>query len=154
MISLQFCNVKDVILNDGKFPFSVTDVASVLEGIKRDVDIVRIVTYEGTQEEKKNDIKKAIQLLGAENDDKVILIDAFASTKEYPTEEYYLVCPEEGKKELPIKEVLERESKMLDDIGFESINFYVRYEYKIAYIYPNKIGLEVINFMKDSNPPE
>ena len=115
--------------------------------------VVLILNYNGTQEQKEESIKELISMY--ENKDDVVIITwAYVSTKEFPEAEYYddtsLRDLEEsialGKKPVPFDEVLERESKLLESIGFIDFNEYVGYENSRAYLYGNPLGKEVTEY--------
>lgn len=83
-------------------------------------------------------------------EDELYLITAYISEDEFPEDEYILYGNEEGKKLIPVDEILERENSIMEDAGFVNVNDYVDYEYKTAFIYPNEAGKKVIEAMKQS----
>lgn len=83
-------------------------------------------------------------------EDELYLITAYISEDEFPEDEYILYGNEEGKKLIPVDEILERENSIMEDAGFVNVNDYVDYEYKTAFIYPNAVGRKVIEAMKHS----
>ena len=51
----------------------------------------------------------------------------------------------EGKKPVPFDEVLTRDSKMFQELGFVYVNDLCKFETSLAFVYPNKLGKTVIN---------
>lgn len=137
--------------------FMIEDMLSLLIRMERnDATVVFIQNYYGTQEEKVKTIKEVLSLF--ENKDNVVILTwAYVSTDEFKEEEYYNQYDfdkdyinesvENGKKPIPFDEVIERESKLLEDIGFIDINDFIGYEYSKAYLYDNTLGNEVVNFI-------
>lgn len=125
-------------------PFIVSDIAGILEHIGDDINIIEL-SYEYNK-----DLNKELDSYFAINksDNVVFCIAAYISSKEFPKETYYLYENEEenkeNKKELPVSIVLKRDSDVLTEYGFVNINEFIGYEYKVAFIYPNTIGLKVI----------
>lgn len=141
--------------------FMIQDVLGILMRMERsNTTVVFIQNYYGTQEEKAETIKEVLSLL-QNKDDVIILTWAYVSTYEFREEEYYnqydfdkeyrKASIEAGKKEIPFDEVIERESKLLEELGFEDINNFIGYEYSKAYLYNNSLGNEVINFINAVN---
>lgn len=118
------------------------DTAGVLQGMGKAHlhEIIYLQSIHYASEEQKREF---IAWLTSNNPDAVIITEAYASTEEYPESEYYLGEPEEGKKPLPLDEILTYEGGILEDLGFVSVNNYIKYEHKIAYIYNNEIGREM-----------
>lgn len=140
-------------------PFMIQDVLGALMRMERtDVTLVYIQNYYGTQEEKAEFIKDLVSLF--ENKENVVILSwAYVSTDEFNEEEYYNQYDfdkdyikesiEAGKKPIPFDEVIDRESKLLESVGFIDINNFVGYEYSKAYVYGNKLGNELANFVFD-----
>lgn len=134
----------------------VQDLLGILEEMnRRDVTVVVIINYNGTQKEKEESIKYVTSLF-ENKDDVVILTWAYVSTKEFPETNYYDASlgeiPEEeaaGKKPVPYDEFIERESKLLESIGFIDFNGFINYEFSKAYLYGNKLGKEILEYTKD-----
>lgn len=137
--------------------FMIQDVLGVLMRMERsNSTVVFIQNYYGTQEEKAEAIKDVLSLF-ENKDDVVILTWAYVSTYEFNEEEYYdqynfdreylKESIEAGKKEIPFDEVIERESKLLEELGFRDINDFIGYEFSKAYLYNNSLGEEMINFI-------
>ena len=148
-------NVTDI----GRESFMVQDVLGLLMRMNRkDTTLVLIQNYYGTKEEKENAIKELLSLFDGK-EDVAILTWAYVSTDEFKEDEYYDTesynkeyikkSIEEGKKPIPWDEVIERESKLLESLGFYDINHFVQYEYSKAYLYGNKLGKEVINYINE-----
>ena len=141
--------------------FMIQDVLGVLTRMERNnATVVFIQNYYGTQEEKAEAIKEVLSLF--ENKDSVVILTwAYVSTNEFKEEEYYNQYDfdkdyikesiENGKKPLPFDEVIERESKLLEELCFEYINNFIGYEFSKAYLYDNSLGREVINFININN---
>lgn len=139
--------------------FMVRDLFGVLTAMGRtDATVIVILNYNGTQEEKAEALKDIISLFDSK-DDVVILTWAYVSTKEFTELEYYnqynknedyiKESKEANKKPIPYNEIIERESKLLESVGFIDFNFYVNYEFSNAYLYGNSLGKEVINTAKN-----
>lgn len=137
MIKERIILTKEYALKES---FMVKDIAGILEELNSDAKIVEL-DYEYNENLKKelDDYFSCRKL-----NNTVFCIAAYLSKKEFSPEEYYLYEEEEGKKPLPADEILERDSKVLIESGFVNVNDFVRYEYKVAFIYPNLIGLQVI----------
>lgn len=120
--------------------FMVRDIAGILEDLNSDAKIVQL-DYEYNE-----NLKKEFDDYFADHksDNTVFCIAAYLSKKEFSEEEYYLYKEEEGKKPLPVDEILERDSKVLIESGFINVNDFIGYEYRVAFIYPNLPGLQVI----------
>lgn len=136
--------------------FMVQDLIGVLKDMNRnDVKVFVIVNYNGTQQEKEENIKYLLESVGCKANT-VVLSWAYASTKEFPEDKYYdpnsVIAPKGNPDGLPvpIDKIVERESKLLESIGFIDFNFYTGYEYAKAYIYGNILGQEVVGYIKDN----
>lgn len=132
---------------DTRSSFMVQDIAGVVKELGLDVKIQEL--YYCYNENLKKEFDEYFELHKLENT--VFCITAYVSAEEFPKEEYYLYedDKQEGKKPLPVNEVLERDSKVLTECGFININDFVNYEYKVAFIYPNTPGLQVIEKIKE-----
>jgi hypothetical protein len=127
------------------------DIKAVLAAMeKNDVDIIYIVSNEGrTVEEKYNNLRLVLSQLSENTDEHtVILSDAYISAQEYPKEVYPFPYGITNEK---IESILDQQSKILEDAGFFNINDFIQYEYKRGFIYKNKIGNEVIEFIKGTS---
>lgn len=140
-------------IRKNKFTFIENDVLGAMEELDiHDHYLAFIRSYEGTQEEKVKLIKEQVKLL-----DKmgcVIITDAYISNTEFPASKYVLPNFDrtdslDDREVIPVDEVLERESKLLESLGFISINDYVDYEWKVAYIYGNELGKKIANHLKE-----
>ena len=80
---------------------------------------------------------------------KIIIATADIKEEDYPEEKYVFNEDElkmfPNKKLIPVDKVLKEQSKIYEEAGFVNVNDYVGYEYKVAFIYPNEYGKEVIN---------
>lgn len=134
--------------------FLVDDISIICNVIGEEfnnINIINITGYRGIQEEKEKYIKDFVDLF--KNTDNVICTESYVSMEEFPPDKYYLpelTNPKEINSDmevLPVEEIIGRESKMLESLGFVSINNFTKYEYKEAFIYPNKFGKAVIDKM-------
>lgn len=123
---------------------------------KEDTVIVLIENYNGTQEEKEEALKEVLDWC-KEQENVVILTWAYVSTLEFPPNKFYdphdyktevEAAIKAGRKPIPFDEVIKRESELLESVGFVDFNFFVNYEFSNAYLYPNKLGKEVIEKAK------
>lgn len=125
--------------------FVESNVMGAMEEIGLDVEKVPlfyIYTNEGSKDCKISTIQNMLYGLDVENC--VLIADAHVSESEFPSERY---ITEESKNNL-IDKVLERESQILESLGFIDINFYVKYEFKKAYIYGNENGKRIVEYFK------
>lgn len=127
--------------------FLCSDIMNIIlmKNLTDNPKIMYISEYNGTQEEKFQNISELIEKF--KDDNIIICTVAYVSTIEFPEEKYYYDNPEEGKEPLPIDEVLEREALMLEKLGFLCVNEYTGYEFRTAYIYPNEMGQKIIDIM-------
>ena len=91
------------------------------------------------KEDKKVEYKQFINTYIKGNEDVVLLTRSLISETEFPPEKFCLDYqknnPENaGKSVINDREVIQRENKVLEEVGFVSINDYVGYEYGDAYI--------------------
>lgn len=133
-----------------KFNFMVEDLKSILKEISPNTLIVEI-DYEYT-EDLASIIRDTIKRYTIKYSKNILIcVAAYVSTKEFPEDQYYLEQYSEflkdnnitNKKPVPINKVLKRDSKVFIDCGFININDWINYEYKVAFLYPNEIGLKV-----------
>jgi hypothetical protein len=97
-------------------------------------------------------IREALRFTGHPT---VFVTTAYASLIEYPPEKYYLdqssmtedQIASKEKIPLPIDYVLDRDSSMLAGFGFKNINFFVNYEYKVAFVYGDETGMDVFTML-------
>ena len=149
----DFANTREVITKtNNRVDFLCQDIMGFLMSLGKSARLINILNHEGTHEEVTELIKDAIEKYDDGNT--VIFTTAYLSTIEFPREEYYLDMPslanekKKGKKPIPMEEVLDRESKFISSLGFVDVNFYTNYEYKIAFIYNNAIGNEILGAME------
>lgn len=147
MVTEKIIKTEDYKLNEvnSNMSFMINDIMGFLKEIDPNASVARL-HYLGKA--KKEEFEEYINVHKSDNN--VICVAAYASKVEFPPEKYYLYEKEDGKEPLPLKEILERESKVLEECGFNDINKYVQYETQVPYIYPNEIGLKVINAMRES----
>lgn len=123
--------------------FMIREISSYLLSHNDTAKIVNIYKHVGPEEEQAAKIREVLDKY--KNNNVVICTDAYISDEEFPDAEWYLKDAEPGKKPIPVLEVLNRKSKMLESLGFVDVNWYVGYEYKRAFIYPNEAGKKVID---------
>lgn len=150
------------LLPPRQYPFIVSDIIGIL---KRSTinkhKTVRIVQFDITEDSYKlssEEIENTLTLNVLETDknaeeDTCILIRCGIPKNHFPSSRYYLYDDGgsiEGKEKLPVDQILEHQYKLLSCMrtGFVDINDYVRYNYSVAFIYPNKIGKEVLENIK------
>lgn len=150
----------DQSIIDAADMFMVEDVLGALMRMERtDATVVFIQNYYGTQEEKQKYIKDLLSL--CENQENILILSwAYVSTNEFKEDEYYdqhdfdedyiKESIEAGKKPIPFEDIIERESKMLESIGFVDINDFVGYEFSKAYVYGNSLGNNLVEFINQN----
>jgi len=130
--------------------FVKQDVRGLLKGTPfAKSRIAEIFNLNPNKEDKKVEYKQFINTYIKGNEDVVLLTRSLISETEFPPEKFCLDYqknnPENaGKSVINDREVIQRENKVLEEVGFVSINDYVGYEYGDAYIYPNKAGKTVL----------
>lgn len=144
----------DKELSNDKEMMMIQDLFGILTMMEKEkTTVVLILNYNGTQEQKEESIKELVSMY-EDKEDVVIITWAYVSTKEFPETEYYndrsLRDLEEsvvfGKKPVPFDEIIERESNLLESIGFIDFNEYVGYENSRAYLYGSALGKEVVEY--------
>lgn len=150
------CNqikVKDWI-NDLKecefqYGYMIKEIVAELANINLRSTILFIKDYNGSIYNIKENIEKIISsFINKEN--YIILTTAHISFDEFPREEYTLfeVPGSENKKPIPIMAVLNRDSIMLESVGFvncsDFITNYDKYGLSRTFIYPNKLANEML----------
>ena len=153
---LSFTEIKpETNVEELKANFMISDIAGILQLIGKSATIVCITSLDDDQKNKEFVYKQIAELLKDSKDlvtgnQYVICATAYISTTEFPKSEWYISkkgANDSGKKLIPIKEVLNRESILLEEAGFININDYVGYENKEAYLYNNDIGKEIIDYI-------
>lgn len=81
----------------------------------------------------------------------VFLTRAYVSTDRFPEDLFYIDDKDASKKKmkLPIDDILKKEHKAFEKLGFVSINDFVQYENSEAFIHPNRIGLKLKDHFAD-----
>lgn len=121
--------------------FASDTVAVLLSiGLAHVHEIIYIESINYCSEDQKREF---ITWITSNNPDAVIITEAYVSTEQYPESEYFYDEPEINKKLLPLREILDYESKILEELGFVSVNNYICYEHKDAHIYNNEIGKKI-----------
>lgn len=123
--------------------FMIDDIISFAKDICPTSKVAKLEYHDGC---KKEEFEECLERYKSEKDT-IICVAAYASTKEFPSEKYYLGEKEDGKEPLPLDEVLDRDSKILKECGFVDINNFIQYETQVAFIYPNKLGKQIIETM-------
>lgn len=130
--------------------FVKQDVRELLQGTPfAKSRIAEIFNLNPNKEDKKVEYKQFINTYIKGNEDVVLLTRSLISETEFPPEKFCLDYQKNnlenaGKSVINDREVIQRENKVLEEVGFVSINDYVGYEYGDAYIYPNKAGKTVL----------
>ncbi len=136
--------------------FMVSDIITIKKDIKdiaeKEIRIVNIYAC-GDTEEKSEAIKNICDHY--KDDNYIICTAAYVPARiwldEFPDDIYDYLCnklPAENDIDIPYKEVLERELKMLEGLGFVNINNIVQYG-RVAYIYSNTLGKKIVDYIKD-----
>lgn len=125
--------------------FMLEDIKWVAK--KYDIEISHIYNIQSNSETAEEKIKDLKGFVENRTDEELVLTTAFISMDEFPEDKFYLFAVDAtpDKKQIPVKEVLEREIKVYEAVGFVNINQFIDYEYKIAFVYPNKIGKRIID---------
>lgn len=143
---------KVIAIKDGKIQPLKTFLEQDIANLCKEIDNLVIYCIDNyyneenlTEEDVKNNIKTALdEIINSEDYDQehsVITSMAYASKIEYPESEYYY--DGEGNfdgKSLPIKEILDKYSAILESLDFVNINALVQYEHRVAFIYRHKGG--------------
>lgn len=149
---LTFGMKEDPDYSDGCFISN--DTLSLLNDIEHpdNTKVLYIVEHVGDIEEQKKEIKEIIDVFkNAKN--WVVVSSSYVSVVDFPEEEYF--DPQENpdyegdKKPVPYDEVLSKQDKMFEELGFVDYNFYVAYENSHVWIYPNELGLKVLEYAKE-----
>lgn len=145
--------VKDWIndLEKCKFQYGyiIKEIVAELANINLRSTILFIKDYNGSIYNIKENIEKNISSF-IDKENYIILTTAHISLDEFPIEEYTLfaVPGSENKKPIPVMEVLNRDSIMLESIGFvncsDFITNYDKYGLSRTFIYPNKLANEML----------
>lgn len=146
-----------LFINNDNDSFMVQDVREVLNHLnKREYknNIIEFTCEDNNKEKQLEECKNFIEKQLKNNPESIILTSAYISLEEFPKEEYCFDYEKNKdmnkyKKVLPVDDILKRESDILERLGFVSINNYVGYEYKVAFIYPNEIGKEIIDYINN-----
>ena len=142
--------------------FLVADIIGTLKHLNcaEGVTIMRIISYEGSMEEKEKGIKDIVEmasLMDTWQTPYIVCTDAYISKDEYPESKYVLkskyglgqhTVDAEGREPINVKKALYPYTLMLDGLGFVNTNFYTQYEFKESFIYPATVGKLIINHWK------
>lgn len=129
-------------------PFYLQDIYSLMDKCNLGgCPILELDPYEFNNNP--NELKESLKelnnyIIGASI---LIISSSYASTKEFSEDEYYLYDKDyvEGKKKLPLTEILDRQNKILEEAGFTNINKYCGLECQEPYIWPNNyLGEKVL----------
>ena len=120
----------------------VMDIIKLMKYINMNdgIKIVNIYNYSGNE----SDFKQVKKIVEQYKDNAIICTTACASATEFPNDKYYLNEKENGKKCIPIEDILIRETERLESCGFVDFNFCTQYENQRAMIYPNELGNKVL----------
>lgn len=132
-------------LEDRDFPFIVEDAISVLYRRRDNFKVCHIYNFDADQLEKEGILKEIVNEF---EKDHLILTEAYVSSTEFPPEKYYFYPLSKGEKgdklDLPLDEILKRESDLLEKCGFVNVNNLIgSYEFKVSFAYPNDLGKEL-----------
>ncbi len=126
--------------------FFLEDIERVLHIKLNSTNVANIESDRKVYNKALKEIKDYCKEIGEK---KIIIATANIKKEDYPEEKYVLNEDElkmfPNKKLIPVDKVLKEQSKIYEEAGFVNVNDYVGYEYKVAFIYPNEYGKEVIN---------
>lgn len=134
--------------------FSSNDTLGLLHDIEHpdNTKVLYIAEHVGDIEDQKKEIKEIVDVFkNAKN--WVVISSSYVSVVDFPKEKYY--DPQENpnydgdKKPVPYDEVIAKQDKMFEELGFVDYNFYVNYENSHAWIYPNELGLKVVELARE-----
>lgn len=137
--------------------FMINDIASAMKQLRIFVPIICIHSYDGSQNEKEeiiSDIVKIFDMVNGRGNQFVLCTTSYVSTSEFPESEWHIneeLAKKENKKLIPVNKILDRDSELLEDIGWININEYVQYEMKRAYIYSNEYGNCIAKYFSELN---
>ena len=132
-----------------QYGYMIKEIVAELANINLRSTILFIKDYNGSIYNIKENIEKNISSF-IDKENYIILTTAHISLDEFPIEEYTLfaVPGSENKKPIPVMEVLDRDSIMLESIGFvncsDFITNYDKYGLSRTFIYPNKLTNEML----------
>ena len=131
-----------------QYGYIIKEIVAELANINLRSTILFIKDYNGSIYNIKENIEKNISSF-IDKENYIILTTAHISLDEFPIEEYTLfaVPGSENKKPIPVMEVLDRDSIMLESIGFVNCSDFVNYDkYGLSrtFIYPNKLANEML----------
>lgn len=129
--------------------FLEEDICGILLAKKRHAKLVNIINHEGTKDEQIDSIVKDV-IEKYDDENTIIFTSAYISKVEFPEKDYYIDnlrettdLDREKKSPIDVEGILNSGSELLESIGFIDVNRYVKYEYKVAFIYGNSLGKEV-----------
>ena len=133
----------------GKVSFLVGDIIGFMKSLNMDdgTYIMNIYNYSGDE----SDFEQVKKMIDDHKDSAcIICTTACASMIEFPESDYTLdTIDEPNKKLVPLDVVIPRETERLESCGFVDFNFYTQYENQRAMIYPNELGLEILEAAKE-----
>lgn len=137
--------------------FMINDIAGAMKQLGIFVPIVCIHSYDSSQNEKEeiiSDIVKLFDMANGRGNQFVLCTTSYVSTSEFPESEWHInedLAKKENKKLIPVNKILDRDSELLEDIGWININGYVQYDLKRAYIYSNEYGNRIAKYFLELN---
>lgn len=137
--------------------FMINDIAGAMKQLGIFVPIVCIHSYDSSQNEKEeiiSDIVKLFDMANGRGNQFVLCTTSYVSTSEFPESEWDIskdLAKKENKKLIPVNKILDRDSELLEDIGWININGYVQYDLKRAYIYSNEYGNRIAKYFSELN---
>lgn len=129
-------------------------IHSIIESSGLKSDIASIIKYD--YKDIVGSVSEAVEFYkdapGDVGDGCVIVMQLYASKDEFSSSEYDYAhrAKLNGLKPVPTDEVIERDGKILESIGFENVTQYLEYEYTGLVIYKNKPGMKVIEYIKEN----
>lgn len=158
----EYCSVHEYVTKDKKEYrdeccelFMAADINGIIEKLNMGLDS-RLFIMDYSFPIKKEMIKH--YLVDDEYKDDVILTRSYVTTEAFNPYEYYCsymgMNPEDDKEDVPYKEVLDINCEALEELGFVSINDFIGYENNVAYIYPNKAGKKIIEYINNLKKEE
>lgn len=136
--------MNDIISARKEHGYAIANIIDTLSRVDTISTILYIQNYNGTQAEKEQYIERIINTY-KDKKDYVIVSRAYASLEEDKIKINKKPVPY-----VPYDMLIKRESKMLESLGFqslESLGFLTNNEIGIVYIYRNELGKKVCNYL-------